>query len=76
MSDMIDRQAAIEMLRYRFRRTPTYAIMAMDVIKELPPAQPMTELEAYYKGKIDGIKECTERLKKLNISLRKGEADE
>ena len=39
MSDLIDRQKAIEMLRYRFRRTPTYAIIAMDIIKELPSAE-------------------------------------
>lgn len=39
MSDLIERQKAIEMLRYRFRRTPTYAIIAMDIIKELPSAE-------------------------------------
>jgi hypothetical protein len=27
--------------------------------------------EAYYKGKIDGINECTEKLKKLNEKLMK-----
>lgn len=40
MEDLISRQKAIKMLRYRFRRTPTYAIIAMDIIKELPPAKP------------------------------------
>lgn len=33
-------------------------------IKEIPSAQPIDVQEAYYRGKIDGIKECTTRLKK------------
>lgn len=30
----------------------------------LPPAQPIDVQEAYYRGKIDGIKECTAKIKK------------
>lgn len=38
--DLIDRQAAIDALRETFKRIPTTAIRAMDVIKHLPSAQP------------------------------------
>jgi len=36
----IDKQAAIDALRDEFKRTPTTAIRAMDVIGRLPSAQP------------------------------------
>ena len=39
MTDLIDRQDAINALRYEFKRTPTNAIRVMDTIKNLPSAQ-------------------------------------
>lgn len=35
-------------------------------------AQPIDVQEAYYRGKIDGIKECTARLKKVNEEFANG----
>jgi hypothetical protein len=40
MDDQISRQAAIDALRDKFKRTPTNAIRAMDAVKQLPPAEP------------------------------------
>lgn len=37
----------------------------------LPPAQPIDVQEAYYRGKIDGIKECTAKIKKVNKEFAK-----
>lgn len=39
VGDMVYRQAAIDALRDEFKRTPTTAIRAMDVIGRLPSAQ-------------------------------------
>lgn len=41
-------------------------------LRKLPSAQPLEVLEAYYKGKCDGIKECTARLKKMNEEFVNG----
>ena len=38
----------------------------VSAIQKLPSAQQIDVQEAYYRGKIDGIKECTARLKKVN----------
>ena len=40
MSDLIDRQAAIEIVRVRCARIPTMAIRAMQEIKDLPAEEP------------------------------------
>ena len=40
MSDLIDRQQAINALMERFKRIPTNAIIAKDVIENLPSVQP------------------------------------
>jgi len=39
-SETIYRQAAIDALRDKFKRTPTNAIRAMDAVKQLPSTQP------------------------------------
>lgn len=46
-----------------------------DMISMLPSAQPIDVQEAYYRGKIDGIKECTTRLKKMNEEFANGRHD-
>ena len=38
--DLIDRRAAIDALMERFKRVPTNAIIAKDVIENLPSVQP------------------------------------
>lgn len=60
----IDKQAAIDALRDEFKRTPTTAIRAMDVIGRLPSAQPdLSEYSdklwraAYERGKAEGKEE-------------------
>ncbi len=40
MSDLIDRQAAIEIVRVRCARIPTMAIRAMQELKDLPTEEP------------------------------------
>lgn len=40
MSDLIDRQAAIEIVRVRCARIPTMAIRAMQELKDLPAEEP------------------------------------
>ena len=43
-----------------------------EVIERQPTIEPelITEQEAYYQGKIDGIKECTARLKRLTAEFK------
>lgn len=41
-------------------------------VYKLPSAEPIDVQEAYYRGKIDGIKECTARLKKVNEEVANG----
>ena len=76
MSDLIDRQAAIDIL-------DAYQVMVENGeenpyawarlrMSELPPAQPIDVQEAYYRGKIDGIKECMARMKKINEEFANG----
>ena len=43
--DLISRQAAIEALMERFKRVPTTAIIAKDIIENLPSAQSYTAEE-------------------------------
>lgn len=40
MNDPIERQEAIDAIRNEFKKSPTTAIRAMEVLKGLPPAQP------------------------------------
>ncbi|MBO6208419.1 MAG: hypothetical protein J6O73_16020 [Lachnospiraceae bacterium] len=67
VGDIISRQAAIKGFDC-CELTPDGGIdvnYAIDFLNQLPSAQPLEVLEAYYKGKCDGIKECTARLKKV-----------
>lgn len=41
-------------------------------VYKLPSAQPIDVQEAYYRGKTDGVKECTARLKKVNEEVANG----
>ena len=43
-----------------------------EVIERQPTIEPepITEQEAYYRGKINGIKECTARLRRLTAELK------
>ena len=85
MSDLISKQAAINALDAICDRECEYpkkqrAVMcaschlgsAFDAIDELPSAEPIDVQEAYYRGKIDGVKECTARLKKVNEEVANG----
>ena len=49
-SDCISRQAAIDALMERFKRVPTTAIIAKDIIENLPSAQPEPLSAAYTKA--------------------------
>lgn len=40
MSDLISRQAAIEIVRHRCKRLTTACVLAVTEIEQLPPAQP------------------------------------
>ena len=50
MSDLIDRQAAIDALVERFRRLPTNALNAKHVIEDLPSTQTEQLSDAYMKA--------------------------
>lgn len=50
MSDLIDRQAAIDALVERFKRLPTNALNAKHVIEDLPSAQTEQLSDAYMKA--------------------------
>jgi hypothetical protein len=45
---------------------------AINVMRGLPSVQPIDVKEAYYRGKIDGVKECTARLKKVTEEFVNG----
>ena len=49
-----------------------YQDVAEKLLKNVPSAQPIDVQEAYCRGKIDGIKECTTRLKKMNDEVANG----
>jgi hypothetical protein len=71
MNDLISRQAAIDALYDWSEHSMTDAEawhirQVIGDIKSMPSAQPIDVQEAYYRGKIDGIKECTAKLKKMN----------
>lgn len=40
------------------------------VLFEFPTIEPLSAREAYIKGLADGIRECTEKLKKLKADMR------
>lgn len=63
--DTISRQAALDCVAYDVEYT-------IECIKALPSAQLSDVQEAYNRGKIDGIKECTARLKKVNEEFMNG----
>ena len=67
MDDTIYRQAAIEVADAIWTATGDKNVAKVwQQLKDLPSAQPIDVQEAYYKGKIDGIKECMARMKKVN----------
>ena len=41
-------------------------------LRNMPSAQPIDLQKAYYRGYVDGIKECTARLKKVNEEFANG----
>ena len=64
MSDLISRAEAKEALRERFKRIPTYAILAMHIIDELPTHQtPSNTL---------GALDCVDRQKAMKIKFSSG----
>jgi hypothetical protein len=68
--DTISRQAAIdamcELMSHWFGCDTKDEIREIKrELEKLPSAQPIDVREAYYRGKIDGVKECTARLKKV-----------
>ena len=77
-NDCISRQAAIAEFSC-CELTPDGGIdanYAIDFLLNMPSAQPIDMQEAYYRGKIDGIKECTARLKKVNEEFKNEGSDQ
>lgn len=79
VGDTISRQAVIDAadkIIARDKSGDNDVVKAMaawkEYIKGLPSAQPIDVQEAYYRGKIDGVKECTARLKKVNEEVANG----
>lgn len=75
--DLISRQAAIDALsKYvDYSDDGEQEINADSVfltLEKLPSVEPIDVQESYYKGKIDGIRECTAKLKKVNEELANG----
>ena len=76
MSDLISRQAVINKINERQRKliycfgfeNDMAKIMniAKSIVTAIPSAQTTDVQEAYYRGKIDGIKECMARVEKVN----------
>ena len=74
MIDCINRQEAIDGF-YEMASDTDHLCTVGDYIsflESLPSVQQMDVQEAYYRGKIDGIKECTTRLKKMNDEVANG----
>lgn len=77
MSDLIDRQSTIDALICKMTMYPAEGLIqaqkayvdCIQIIEGLPSALPMDVQEAYYRGQIDGIKECTAKLKRLNDNV-------
>ena len=77
VNDTISRAAAIdamcELMHHWFGGDPKDEIREIKrELEKLPSAQPIDVQEAYYRGKIDGVKECTERLKKVTEEFANG----
>ena len=73
MDDLIGRQQAIDALMERFKRVPTNAIIAKDVIRKLPSAQP----EQRWIPCSERMPECEQEVlicteKKVYISKKSG----
>ena len=76
MDDLISRQAVINKTNERQRKliycfgfeNDMVKIMniAKSIVTAIPSAQPIDVQEAYYRGKIDGVKECKTMLRKVN----------
>jgi hypothetical protein len=68
MSDLISRKWLMECVNEGWIKFDTekdensFIHLVRDIA---PSAQPIDVQEAYYRGKIDGVKECTARLKKV-----------
>lgn len=75
MSRLIDADALINQTddKYTFgdisRDEHDSIVNALNFAPTIEP-EPMTEQEAYYQGKIDGIKECTARLRLLTAEFK------
>ena len=61
MSDLIDRQAAIDAIMDELRRVPTNAIRVKSRIEALPSAQPQKVCVAEIKVEIDDIKDYIDK---------------
>ena len=76
MNDSINRQMAIDTLHGYFDgMLETDTICPKDLynlFEIIPSAEPIDVQEAYNRGKIDGIKECMTRLKKVNEEFANG----
>lgn len=78
MSDAISKASVCEILAdiYPTDGEKVVAVKEVDkayeAIQQLPSVQQIDVQKAYYKGKIDGIKECMTRLKKVNEGFANG----
>ena len=73
----IDRQAAIDAMCGACSDWCDEGVCKkVSAIQKLPSARPIDVQEAYYRGKIDGIKECTVRLKKVNEEFKNERSDQ
>lgn len=84
MSDQISRKAAIDALICKMPMYPAEGLEqaqkcyvdCIQIIEGLPSALPIDVQEAYYRGQIDGIKECTAKLNGLNYKFNERRTDD
>lgn len=75
--DLIERQAAIDALeKIGSLDTEADKKYARSIFEALPSAQPIEAQRAYFLGMIDGVKECTARVKKVNEEINNARTKE
>jgi len=86
-SDTISRQAAITAIQKAYADTEggtdkcavwknVGLTNALHIMQDLPSARSIEAQKAYYLGMIDGVKECTARVKKVNEEINNARTKE
>jgi len=86
-SDLISRQAAITAIQKAYADTEggtdkcavwknVGLTNALHIMQDLPSARSIEAQKAYYLGMIDGVKECTARVKKVNEEINNARTKE